>query len=449
MPGRLARFIPEWLIGAVCMVLPGMYNGFPLVNADSGAYIENAYKLYVPLDRPLGYSVFLRLGMMDLSLWLPVFIQSLLLAGLLIALTVHFLGSGYSRLKAVGVTLLLGCLSSAGWFAAQLSPDIFSAVLILATLCLACIPMARPWRWLLYAVVLLSILCHNSNLLISVGAGAVLLLVSLRARSLRRTGAELLLIGALGGLTLCTLTAIAGRGFRPSAGSHVFLVSRMVETGMMEQYLQDYCPTDTPRYRLCEWQGKLPARQWDFMWGEASPLQLAGGWLAVEPEYTRIIRNSLQRPKYLGLHLKYAVAGTVAQLPLLQAGDGLFSFGPGTSPYDRVDWYLHSQLPQFSASRQRRESLRLEAWNPVIIGAELLFMLLPVALIIFGKRQPGFGRPFAVAIILLLINAAMTATFATVIARYESRVIWILTFLSILYILRWLGSRSFRNRALH
>jgi hypothetical protein len=449
MSGRVSRFIPEWLIGALCLAVPGLYNGFPLVNPDTGAYIENAYQLYVPLDRPLGYSVFLRLGLMDVSLWIPVLIQCLVISGLLLAVAHFLLGAVYTRGRAVLAMLILGIFSSVGWFTGQLSPDIFSAVLVLSALCLVLIPMKRLWRWLLYAIVLLTILCHNSNLLISGGAGVLLLLAGIKTRNLRRPGAELLTMALVGFLTLCTLNAIAERGFRPSAGSHVFLVSRMVETGMMEEYLQDYCAVDTPRYRLCDWQGRLPDRQWDFMWGEQSPLQAAGGWLAVEPEYKRIVRNTLTRPKYIGLHLKYALTGTVQQLPLLQAGDGIFRFGSGTSPYDRISWYEHAQLDALKRSRQNSEKgLRLDTWNPFMIGCELLLLVIPL----FLRRKSGvpataFRRALWTTILLLLVNAAVTATFATVVARYESRVIWILPFLSILYILHWLHFRRVKRSA--
>lgn len=445
---RLARFLPEWITGALCLLIPGLFNRFPLVNGDTGAYIENAYMLYVPLDRPLGYSVFLRLGLMDLSLWIPVLLQALTLSGLMLALTQHFLGTSYTRWRFMLAMLILGIFTSAGWFAAQISPDIFSGILILTALCLALVPMPRIWRWLLYGLVLLTILCHNSNLLLTAGAGVLLLVLSIRRRSLRRIGLELFLPTVVGGLTLCTMNLIAERGFRPSAGSHVFLMSRMVETGLAEEFLQDYCALDTPRYRLCDWQGKLPVHQWDFMWGTESPLYAAGGWLAVEPEYNRIIGRTLRRPKYIGLHLRYATIGTLQQLPLIEIGDGLQRFDPGTSPYDRVSWNLPSQLPAFRASRQFDYKLHLDTWNRILIPAEILLMLAP--LLFLRRRTPGsriFRNALFFTLLLLVINAAMTATFATVVPRYEARVIWILPFLSTLYILRWLHFRSSKNVA--
>src|ERR1043165_3424953 len=108
MVHKLRPLLPDWLFGAFCLLIPALYNSFPLITADSGAYISNAYLLQVPLDRPIGYSVFVRITSLGLSLWCVVLAQAALLSLLMLALTRHALGPNYHRYVHAAIMLLVG-----------------------------------------------------------------------------------------------------------------------------------------------------------------------------------------------------------------------------------------------------------------------------------------------------------------------------------------------------
>jgi hypothetical protein len=215
-------------------------------------------------------------------------------------------------------------------------------------------------------------------------------------------------------------------------------MSRMVENGIMDDFLDDYCPTDSS-YKLCAYRNHLPGRQWDFMWDEKGPLYETGGWQGNEDEYSRIILKTLTTPKYLALHIIKATHATFRQLPLIYVGDGMGVFDSTSSPQRELYNYLKGEQKEFNSSEQQAAGIRFPTWNILIT----IFALLSCSSALFmTKKQAasgesaGMGRVVRFVLLFLLVNAAVTATLATVIGRYESRVFWILPFLSILYIVR-------------
>ena len=158
-------------------MIPALYNSYPMVTSDSGAYINNAWIIHVPEDRPIGYSIFIRLmSLSGVSLWGVVIVQSLIVSFFLQLITRHLLGAKYHHFLFLGISLLLGVASTAGWFAGQVMPDIFTALLLLSLCVLFFIPLKKNWHvWILYIFILVCILLHNSNLLITLSLGLALL----------------------------------------------------------------------------------------------------------------------------------------------------------------------------------------------------------------------------------------------------------------------------------
>jgi hypothetical protein len=126
--------------GITALLLPAIWNGFPLVFADTGGYLERAFQANLEIGRSALYGAFLAAGI-SLLFWPNVIIQAaatLWISGLVFR--VHGL-SGRPGL-AVLVVSGLSALTSLPWYAGQLMPDIFLPLTVLAIhlLCL------RPWR---------------------------------------------------------------------------------------------------------------------------------------------------------------------------------------------------------------------------------------------------------------------------------------------------------------
>ena len=439
---RYLNLVPDWLFGALCLAIPALYNSYPLLTPDSGAYITSGYLLQVPIDRPLTYSVFVRIASMGMSLWGTVAAQALAVSLLLLVIIRHFLGGAYRMRLFAGLMLLTGTATSAGWFVGQIMPDIFTAILLLICIVISSQSLTGKWKWCLYVLMLGCILIHTSNLLIALLTSVSLLLYTWRRKAslLRTTAIALLGTAATGWITLSTVNAIAGHSFRPSAASHVFMMSRMVENGIMDVFLQDQCSVDSPAYKLCAYKDHLPDRQWDFMWDTTGPLYKTGGWEANEGEYSHIIRKTLITPKYLAMHIVQNTQATFRQLPLIYIGDGLQRFGPGTSPYDAIAIYKRQELRAFRFANQQADALHLDWWNTLI--SLFAIAVCAGALLIRNNGDtlttalPSLRRAIRLTLLFLIINAAVTATLATVIGRYEARVCWILPFMSMLYIVQ-------------
>ena len=77
-PGKLFRCF-LFLLSLVALLWPALYNGFPLVYPDTGAYISSGLRLSVHPDRPVGYGLFILFSSMGISLWFVVVAQALML----------------------------------------------------------------------------------------------------------------------------------------------------------------------------------------------------------------------------------------------------------------------------------------------------------------------------------------------------------------------------------
>ncbi|MBK6891883.1 MAG: hypothetical protein IPH00_01780 [Flavobacteriales bacterium] len=107
-------------------------NQYPLVYADTGAYLANSYTLIPSDDRPIGYGLIIRAFSWQSTLW-PVVIVHGMVASWLIMLLVREVISEKKRHTAIHLTLLAFLLlcSSLPWYAAQLMADNFTPLILL------------------------------------------------------------------------------------------------------------------------------------------------------------------------------------------------------------------------------------------------------------------------------------------------------------------------------
>ena len=120
------------LLSAILLLWPALLNGYPIVFDDTGTYLSQAVHRYLGWDRPVFYSLFLFPLHLTLTTWPAIAAQALLAAYtlhlvrrvLLPAISPWWLPPfvGHARPSATALP----------WFAAQLMPDIFTPLLILA-----------------------------------------------------------------------------------------------------------------------------------------------------------------------------------------------------------------------------------------------------------------------------------------------------------------------------
>lgn len=140
------REVAAVLLAALALTAVAILNGFPLVEFDSSRYIHSAFTLEVAVDRPVFYSLFIRLSrLVAPTLWATVLLQSLLTA-----LVIHSFLRARVAPRAAGawtlaVTLALTLLTSVAWYSGYIMADLFTGLMFLAVVTLLVDPHAG-WR---------------------------------------------------------------------------------------------------------------------------------------------------------------------------------------------------------------------------------------------------------------------------------------------------------------
>lgn len=444
-PGKALPVLCVYSISCFLLLLPALYNGYPLVTSDTGTYIFDSVHFQVPVDRPPTYSVFIRItSLFGLSLWPVLVFQSLILVYFLRSLSLKLLKDQYTERIFTGIVLLLAVFTGAGWHCSHIMPDIFTAILVLAIADYYLSPVSKHNKVRFFIMIGLLGLFHVSNfLIVLLFCIAVRIYALIKGKTERYQKTKLVLAASCSSLVcLCFFNLWAGNSFRPSPGSHVFFMARMAENGILDQFLADYCPTE--HYSICNYQGHTGDRQWDFMWQGGTHFQQAGGWAQTEKEYNTIIRRSLYRPKYLGLQIYEALEAGVRQLPLMQIA--VLPYPEDSSPYNNIASCFPRELKEYrTAGQQNGEVMKiLGFFNGTIFLFTITLALAALGLYKKGAN-PDWNFLFAVIVCFLCMNALVTAALSTVISRLQSRVFWLLPFCCILLLINIIKPSQIAN----
>jgi hypothetical protein len=413
-----------WPAAAVLMILallaPALWNGFPLIFADTGGYLLRPIEGTLGLGRSALYGAFLAPGI-GLEFWPNVLVQAAL-AIWIITLTLRTHLDGLRPATALLVVLALAGLTSLPWTASQLMPDIFVPLAALALHLLALRPTQLRTIEIagLCAVTAFAIASHMSIL----GMGLALLLayavmVPLAARlALPRPRLALPAAALFAGIGLAlTSNAIIGGQFAFTPGGANFLFGRLVQDGIVSRYLDRMCPD--PTLRLCAYRNELPMPAVDWMWWSESPFQKLGSSKEFTPEAERIIVGTLRTDP--GAHIVTAVKDTWQQLVTLGTGDGV---NPDNNQH--AVWVLSTHAPnamaRFNAAAQQRDLFDFTAINWVQVPLALLATAaMPILVLRLRQRRPAVAALALSALLALLANAAICGIFSNPDARYQSR----------------------------
>ena len=238
----------------------------------------------------------------------------------------------------------------------------------------------------------------------------------------------------IAGLVIAPMSNLAITGkFAFTPGGTTFLFGRLVQDGIVAQYLADHCPDET--LRLCAYRDRLPTTADDWLWNYESPLHKLGWWRAFEPEANRIIRESLAQ--YPGRHVMAALSAMIQQLVQFKTGEGMRS---------NDNWHTASvfamlapqALEQFRASRQQNDEFNFTLINVVQIPLAWLSMAALVLLLSLKRKTPtdqSSAALSAMCLIALLTNAAICGVFSNPNDRYQSRIIWLAPLAAIITLL--------------
>lgn len=439
------------LLGGLIFISIGLINGFPLVTSDTGTYVASGFEYFVPVDRPIIYGWIIRNVSLKESLWFVIFFQGIILSYLLSRIMDVYLTKNNSRAKKVIVFILLSFFTSVSWFCSQIMPDIFTAFGILSIALLLSEKVNSYFeKIVLVLILLLSLLTHNSNL-ISFSVFIIILGISYLIK--RRSGKKeidilrftiIFLTIASAWFILPEVNRRVGRKYRVSDGAHVFIMGRLVETGILHKYLEENCksgPEAKNNCSLCAYKDSLPVTAINFIWEENGPFYKTGYWKGSKKEYTQIINYTLTHPKYIAMHMVKAAEATFRQLLHNDIGSGIDVYGKYTAPYAHINRHLKHEMYEFNASVQNSGG-----WKPLLNSFNRrynLILILSLLLILafyttelknrfnINGKLLLLGRLFLLCIIC---NAFVTGAFANVLDRLGSRIIWIIPLMAIFLI---------------
>ncbi len=449
---------PVWVIGlaAILLTWPALWNGYPLVFADTGTYLGQALQQYVGWDRPPFYSLFLHALHWRMSLWPVVAAQGLLLAHLLyLVLRVQgHAGPVPLLLTALGLAMFTGL----PFIAAQLMPDVFTGVVVLCAWLIGFRQAALSTAERRYVLLLasLAVVVHQSHVPLALGLAAVgaMLTAAQGLRPALRAFGRMAVPPVLAMLALVAVNVTAHHAPGLSPYGSVFLATRMLfdETG--QAWLARHCPSE--EFRICGVVGQLGVSQLGighnhFLWDPAGPQHTQlGGPKAWAAEASAIVRGVvLEDP--LGV-LRAAVANTLEQMSRSNTGDGLGPWLGLPGPEPLIERFFPAEHAAFLAARQQRGTLlplaeRLAPLHAAVFYGALLVLLAALAWTRQGASRRGASRRGAshlaatqaatprgpmrgemlTALVLaaLLGNAAITGALSGPADRYQARITWL------------------------
>ena len=439
--GRLATALGLGVL-SLMFLAPAIWNGFPLIFYDTGAYVLEGLGHIFLVERAPVYAELLFLAGGSFSLWPIVVLQALMTSYLVLET---------ARIEVPGLTLwglsvigaMLSLTTGIGWYVGQVEPDIFTPAVILGSwlLLFRSRQLSRPARLWITGLTGLAVACHPSHLGLQLGlllAAGLLRLMAHRWRGLPRPD---LRRGAIGvatalGMILAGNFVLTGTVFISKSGS-VFVFARLMQDGIVQQLLKDSCPpAGHAHWALCPYKDRLPRNANAWLWGATSEFHALGGFAgkAQQEEDSRIIAQSLMR--YPMMNLKAAIDDSVMQFLEFKTGDGI---EPQLTILEAGFKHLiPAQVPAYLEARQQRDVLRFKTLNMIHVpvgSLSVLGLLLLLHNAVSRKRWDEGGLP-ALVLLGLIGNAIICGTFSNPHDRYQSRIIWLPSLVLLLAVAR-------------
>jgi hypothetical protein len=457
---RTASTLTPWLVPLLavpCLVWPALWNGYPIVFADTGTYLSQAMHRYLGWDRPVFYSLFIWPLHLGLTTWPVILVQSGV-AVLVLDQTRRAFGLTVGWL--LGLTLFLAVATWLPWTVSELMPDLFTPLLILLLGRLVC-PGSGPGlrdRMAITALAAFMIATQQSSVLLALGMLAVMVPARrftaagwvagpgapwVAGPGVRRDCWVAVLTPLLApGLAIVALVLVNTVGFgrvSVSPYGNMFVLARVIYDGPGMTVLRRDCPSQG--WRLCPYLGRFPATADEFLWDEASPVMLAGGHKAVSADADAIIWEAVVAQP--GELLAATWRNTVEQLTRFASGDGLESWNAQVAPWIEQD-FPGEERAAFNDARQQSGALAvpcpLATLHRVtaLAGIAAALLLLPLA----WRRRHVAAWFLALALLALPLSAAITGGLSTPHDRYQSRIVWLPAAMAFLSVPALLGRRQ-------
>ena len=407
------------------LLAPALWNGYPLLQWDTGGYLARWYEGYLVPSRSTVFGIYLHFGE-DSAFWINLGIQALGTLWIL-QLTLRVLDLA-QPLRLLMISLVLAVTTALPWLASMLLTDIFTGLSVLSLFILVMHgnKTSKIEKCLLFILTTFAAATHSATLGVLLG----LCCVGWIARPFLRGRIT------VPGLTQGSLTIVAGAAMLLSAnfavsgqvawtpGGYGVAFGRMLQDGIVAHYLREHCPLQM--LKLCPYRDHLPATADQFLWGN-SMFNTLGRFKGLNDEMSFIVLHSLA--EYPARQAEAALVATAQQLVHVGTGEGVNEWIGHT--YGIIERYIPTQVEPMRAANQQRWRLDFTAVNYVHIPVALASMLLVAFL--FGRglwRRPLDDLTLLAGTITfaLLGNAFICGVISGPHDRYGARLAWVATF---------------------
>jgi hypothetical protein len=421
------------------MIAPAFWNGYPLLQWDTGGYLARWYEGYLVPSRSTVFGIYLHYGE-NSGFWINLAVQSLATLWLL-QLTLRVL-SMMQTFRFVAISLLLILSTALPWLASMLLTDIFAGLSVLS-LFLLVIGGQRTSvleKISLFVFTAFAAATHSATLGVLLGlCVAGWMARPWLGRRLPIAGlAQASMTIVAGGLMLVSANhALSGKWAWTPGGTGVAF-GRMMQDGIVAHYLNDHCPRE--KLKLCPYRDQLPATADEFLWGKS-------------------MFNTLGRFEGMNDEMGTIVVGSLADYPAWQAGAALRAMGQqllhvatgegtnGWIPHTRgiIERYIPSQAAPMRAARQQHWGVNFDTINWLHVPVALASMLALVVLLahaLANRWLDDLTLLAATVTLALLGNAFICAVISGPHDRYGARMVWVATFVVLMALARRFGDES-------
>jgi hypothetical protein len=447
------RHVAAVCAGALLLAWPALYNRFPLFYPDSMTYLGDA--------RAVARALFLRqlseyygmrsqiysLGILpwhwNVTPWPVVAFQSLLTAYIL-WLVVRSLVPRHTATRYLILLALLSLFTSLSWYSSLIMPDILGPVLYL---CIYLLVFARDSltdadHVAVFLVAWWGVASHATHLMLAAGLCILLvLLLALRRPFMqarwKAVGEVALMVVLAAAAQLALNDYLYGKpslnGDRPP-----FLMARIIADGPGRWYLEQHCPE--VKFAICDHVHDLPSDPDVFLWGANGIWQNTDDESAQrlsQEEMPFVIATLRAYPRQ---QLTKSVMAFWHQLAVF----GLYDLDASDVVSDEYDSVFPGRRPHYMQSRQAQNTLPLEFFTSVGNWTAIfsLVVICVFAPLLWRKRSARLVGLTIVIVSTVVANALVTGPLSMVEDRFQSRVIWLVSFLAGLFVMVWQDGRQ-------
>jgi hypothetical protein len=418
------------------LIAPAFWNGYPLLQWDTGGYLARWYEGYLVPSRSTVFGLYLHLGESS-SFWLNLAVQSLATLWLL-QLTLRVLGL-MQTFRFVAISLLLILSTALPWLASMLLTDIFAGLSVLSLFILVIGGDRISWieRVSLFVFTAFAAATHSATLGVLFGLCAAGWMarpfLGKRIRLANLAQASLTIVA--GGVMLVVANHALSGQWAWTPGGYGVAFGRMMQDGIVARYLNDHCPREN--FKLCPYRNELPATADEFLWGK-SMFNTLGRFEGMNDEMSYIVVHSLA--DYPAWQAGAALRALGQQLLHVATGEGTNGWIPHT--YGIIERYIPTQVAPMRAARQQNWNIDFDYINwlhvPVALASMLaLVVLLGHALAI--RRLDDLTLLATTVTLALLGNAFICGVISGPHDRYGARMVWLATFVILMGLTRYVG----------